>query len=126
MSTVRDAIQEVNEAFLAAVAAGDAAGMAAVYTEDGQVLPPGGETVTGKAAIEAFWQGVIDALGMKGATLESVELEVQGDTAVQVGKFTILGAGDSLVDHGKYIVIWKREAGAWKWHRDIFNSSVAS
>jgi hypothetical protein len=29
----------------------------------------------------------------------------------------------SILDTGKYIVIWKRENGAWKWHRDIWNSS---
>jgi hypothetical protein len=29
-----------------------------------------------------------------------------------------------VLDQGKYIVIWKREKGQWKLHRDIFNSSV--
>ena len=33
------------------------------------------------------------------------------------------GDGQAL-DAGKFIVVWKREAGQWKLHRDIFNSSM--
>ena len=29
-----------------------------------------------------------------------------------------------MLDEGKYIVIWKREAGQWKLHRDILNRSM--
>jgi ketosteroid isomerase-like protein len=32
--------------------------------------------------------------------------------------------GGKVVDRGKYIVIWKREQGQWKLHRDIWNTSM--
>jgi ketosteroid isomerase-like protein len=29
------------------------------------------------------------------------------------------------MDSGKYVVIWKREDGAWKLHRDIWTTSAS-
>jgi uncharacterized protein (TIGR02246 family) len=119
---VRDAIAAANEEFGAAVSRGDAAGVAALYTQDGQLLPPNSDFVTGKQAIQTVFQGLMD-MGIKGATLESVEVEAHGDTAIEVGTYTLQGDGGQVLDRGKYIVIWKREEGQWRLHRDIFNSS---
>jgi uncharacterized protein (TIGR02246 family) len=120
---VREAIAAANETFMAAAKRGDVAGLAALYTENGQVLPPNSDFVTGKQAIQAFWQAIRD-MGIKAATLETVELESHGDTATEVGKYTLLGDEEQVLDEGKYIVIWKQEDGEWKLHRDIFNSSM--
>jgi uncharacterized protein (TIGR02246 family) len=107
---------------MAAVKRGDAAGLAALYTENGQVLPPNGDFVTGKQAVQAFWQSVLD-MGIKGATLEIVEVEAHGDTATEISTFTLQGEGGLVLDEGKYMILWKLEDGQWKMHRDIFNSS---
>ena len=120
---IRGAIQSTNDRFLAALARGDAADAAAVYTEDGQALPPNGEIATGRAAIQAIWQGAIE-MGVKAATLTSIELKHSGAAAYEVGKYTLLGERGERLDTGKYIVIWQQEDGQWKWHRDIWNSSM--
>ena len=120
---IRQAIAAANENFMAIFGRGDAAGMAALYTADGQVLPPNGDFVTGHEAIQAFWQALMD-MGFKAAKMEIVEVEAHGDTAIEVSTYTLAGEGGQILDRGKYIVIWKREAGAWKLHRDIFNSSM--
>jgi ketosteroid isomerase-like protein len=39
---------------------GDAAGLAVMYAADAQVFPPNSDIVTGAAAIQNLWQGVID------------------------------------------------------------------
>ncbi|TQV78566.1 YybH family protein [Denitrobaculum tricleocarpae] len=119
---MREDIEAVDREFEAAMKAGNALGLAGVYTTTGQALPPNAATVSGKEDIAAFWQGAID-MGVTGVELESVELEELGDTAIQVGHFTLKTADGSVADNGKYIVIWKQEDGAWKWHRDIWNSS---
>ena len=116
------AIAAGNEIFVATVKRGDAAGLAALYTENGQVLPPNGDFVSGRQAIQGFWQAII-GMGIKAARLESVEVEGLGDTAIEVGKFGLYGGEGQELDKGKYIVIWKREHGQWMLHRDIFNSS---
>ena len=120
---VRDAIAAANENFMATFKMSDAAGMAVLYTENGQVMPPNGDFVTGKQAIQTFWQALMD-MGIKGIKLEIVEVEDHGDTAIEVSTFTLEGEGEQVLDKGKYIVIWKQEGGQWLLHRDIFNSSM--
>jgi uncharacterized protein (TIGR02246 family) len=120
---VRDAIVAANANFKTTFKAGDAAGMAALYTENGQLLPPNSDFVTGRPALQTFWQAIMD-MGIKEAGLETVEVESHGDTAIEVGKYTLMGEGGQVLDNGKYIVIWKQEDGQWKLHRDIFNTSM--
>jgi uncharacterized protein (TIGR02246 family) len=121
-SEIRDKIAAAVEAFMAAFNRGDAAGVAALYTEDGQLLPPNAGFMKGRQAIQAFWQGGMD-MGLKAAKIEIVEVEGHGDTAIEVSTYTLYGEGGQALDEGKYIVIWKKEGGQWKLHRDIFNSS---
>ena len=120
---VRDAIAAATEDFMATFKRGDAAGMAALYTVTGQVLPPNGDFVTGREAVQAFWQAIMD-MGIKEAKIEIIEVEDHGDTAIEVSRFTLHGDEGQVLDSGKYIVIWKQEDGEWKLHRDIFNSSM--
>ncbi len=119
----RKVIQDVNDSFVAAFSRGDAAGMADVYTEDAKLLPPNGPVVSGRSAIQNFWQGVL-RLGLEAAELQTLELEIGGELAYEVGTYKLMAHGNKVADHGKYVVVWKRKGGEWKWHRDIYNSSV--
>ena len=96
---------------------GDAAGVSALYTGDGQLAPPNSDVVAGTDAIAGFWQAVMD-MGLKGATLETLELEEYGDTAIEQGRYQLTDEGGNVADHGKYLVIWKRDGDDWKLHRD--------
>ena len=120
---VREAISAGNKRFMETFERGDAAGMATLYTENGQLLPPNTDIVSGRQGIQAFWQGAID-MGIKAMKLETTELEEHGDTAIAVGKYTLSGEGDQVIDSGKYVVILKQEGGQWRLHRDIWNSSM--
>jgi uncharacterized protein (TIGR02246 family) len=122
MSTVREAIRAADDQFVAAFNRGDAAGVAALYTEQGQLLPPNADFVIGREAIQAFWQGAMD-MGIASAKIEILEVEEHGDTAIEVSTFALYAQGGQELDAGKFIVIWKRVGGEWKLHRDIFNSS---
>ncbi|MDT8307553.1 MAG: SgcJ/EcaC family oxidoreductase [Anaerolineae bacterium] len=119
---VRDIIATANDKFMATFKAGDAAGMATLYTEDGQVMPPNSDFVRGHEALQGFWQAIMD-MGVKDATLDIVEVEDLGDTAIEVSTYTMQGEGGQVIDEGKYIVVWKQDDGQWKMYRDIFNSS---
>jgi uncharacterized protein (TIGR02246 family) len=121
-AAVRSAIEAGNKKFGAGVAKGDAAGVAGLYTEDAQALPPGGDAVKGRAAILKMWQGVFDA-GIAGAVLTTLEVDVMGDTAAEVGTFLLTTKDGRTADRGKYIVLWKKVNGQWYLHRDIWNSS---
>ena len=121
-ATVHAAIAAANQNFMAMFGAGDAAGMAQRYTANGQLLPPQSEFVSGRGAIQAFWQGAMD-MGLKQVDLQTMELESHGGTAIEVGKYTLYLEGNQEADTGKYLVVWKDESGNWKLHRDIWNSS---
>ncbi len=122
---VRAAIEASNREFGEAVRAGDTAAIAALYTEAGAVLPPNGSKATGRAAVMEFWGGAL-AGGVAGAVLTTEEVAYAGgDTAAEVGSAVLTAKDGSVADEGKYVVLWRREAGAWRMHRDIWNSNRA-
>ena len=120
---VRATIEANNKRWVEALGRGDAAGIAGLYTPNAQLLPANGTVVNGQQAIEKYWQGAIDS-GFKSLTLTSVEVEACGDTAYEVGKYTVPGEAGKVLDTGDYIVIWKREKGQWKLHRDIWTTNT--
>ncbi len=121
---VRTHIDEGTAKWVAAFNAGDGAAVAALYSEDAVLLPPGGERIDGRAEIQTFWQGAIDS-GLKAEFLHAVEVEARGDMAAEIGVFLLIAPGDGGPTKipGKYIVIWKRNGHTWQLHRDIWNTN---
>jgi len=103
---IRADIIACNTHFMDAFGRGDAPGLANLYTVGGQLLPPNSDVVAGRDAIRAFWQDALDA-GLTEATLDTVEVEHTGETAVDVGRYTLRGQGGQVADAGKYVVVWK-------------------
>lgn len=126
MSEVREVIERAVQSFIEAFRRGDAEAVAALYAEDARLLPPNHPKVQGKEAIRQFWQGAMD-MGVKDASLQIEEVEPQGDTAYEIGRYTLAieqGNGERISDAGKYVVIWKRGGGGWRIAVDIFNSDT--
>ena len=121
-SDIRPQIESANAQFVSAFKRGDATGIANLYTAEAQLLPANSDFVRGTAAIRTFWQSVIDT-GLKGASLDTIELEAHGDTVIEIGRYRLLAAGDAVADQGKYIVVWKHDTDKWKLHRDIWTTS---
>lgn len=119
----KEAIALANQQFMAAFKQANASGVAGCYTTDAQLLPVHAGFIAGQNNIQGFWQAVMD-MGIKAAKLETVELEVLGKTAIEVGKYTLLGGKEQVMDSGKYIVVWRNEQGHWKLHRDIWTTSL--
>ena len=80
-------IEKLNDVWTAAFNKGDAAAVAAMYTEDAYVLPPGSAMVRGHAAIEAFWRQAEQQIG--DAKLTTVDVLPLGPRAArEIGTFT--------------------------------------
>ena len=121
---VLKAVEEGNRKLSAALERKNYAEMARLYTEGAKVLAPDAPIVTGRKAIEDFWREAAIALGLVSVTLKTLDLEVSEGTAYEVGQADLkLSSGKATV---KYIVVWRRgDDGAWRLHRDIWNSMPA-
>jgi uncharacterized protein (TIGR02246 family) len=120
--TARDAVDAGNYFLRKAFEARDAQALADLYTEDARVIAPGAEPAEGRAAIAAFWQGVLAET--QGVRLDTQGVEASGDLAVEDG-VARLTANDGSVSRIRYVVVWKRVGRRWHLHRDIWNAGPA-
>lgn len=121
VETVRTDVEATNERFERYVADQQYDSLMTLYTEDAMMLPQGAPTAEGDAIRRGFEQ--MSQMGVSSIDLELVDLEVAGNTAYEVGNYTLQGQNGMEIDKGKYLVVWKNVDGEWKLHRDIFNSN---
>ena len=123
-TSTMQAIAAVNRSFEERVARGDIAAACEVYAPDAKVLPPDAAMVTGRGAIQNFWQQSAKALGLKRVQLKTVQLTMSGNTAYEIGE-AILGLQSGSAT-AKYVVVWQHEhGGEWHWAVDIWNMNPA-
>jgi ketosteroid isomerase-like protein len=121
LDSVKTAIATSNDAFGQVWAAGDSTAYGNCYTKDAQLFVPNMERMTGKGAAMAFFNGG-RAWGIRGGTLTTEEVVGGPEVVGEIGKYVITDSAGKAMDKGKYIVLWKKEEGKWKMHRDIWNS----
>ena len=105
MAQDKATIQKLNDRFAQAFNAGDGAAVAALYTEDAVILPPGGEMMKGRNAIQTFWTGATKQLG--DGKLTTVEVKPLGSEAArEIGTFSFRTKGSQPQEvTGKYVVV---------------------
>jgi uncharacterized protein (TIGR02246 family) len=123
MAQDKAAIQSLNDKFAKAFNSGDIATLAALYTEDAVILPPGVEMMKGRSAIQAFWKAAAEQLG--DATLTAVDVKPLGtDAAREIGTFSLRTKGQQPQEiMGKYVVVWEKVGSDWKLATDIWNTN---
>jgi uncharacterized protein (TIGR02246 family) len=114
-------IEKLNARFAELFNKGDAAGVAAMYTEDAVVLPPGAGIVRGRNDIQAFWNKASETLG--DVNLTTVDVKPLGEMAArETGYFSLrTKTSPSQEVSGKYVVVWEKVATEWKLSADIWN-----
>jgi uncharacterized protein (TIGR02246 family) len=118
-------VSGVGSKFAAAVNAKDSARAAALYSEAASLMVPNGETIQGRANIEAFWKSLV-AQGLA-ITTKTTAVDASGSIGYEFGTYELsLGTGEKTVhDRGKYVNLMRREAdGHWRMIVDIWNSSL--
>jgi ketosteroid isomerase-like protein len=117
-------LAEVSREFSARYERGDAPGMAAIYTDDAVIFPPGRPAVAGRAAIEEYWRlSPGERIASHVVTSDSVVLE--GATAYDWGTFRVRGErnGQPFSGGGKYVIVWREvSAGDWRMQLDMWNA----
>ena len=115
-------IQKLDDQFGAAVDRGDAAAVAAMYTQDAYVLPAGAPMVKGHAAIEAFWKEQVQNMQDVKCTALDVK-PLGGNAAREIGTCSLMTKKPPLQEiEIKYAVVWQKEGGKWKLLQDIWNT----
>jgi uncharacterized protein (TIGR02246 family) len=122
-------VKAVDEEWARVATAGDGQAIAALYTADAVLLPPGEPIVKGEAA-KKYW--VDFGNGFAGPTeLNTMTVEGAGDVATAIGTYKMTltpkkaGAKPLPTDEGKYIEVLKRQAdGSWKIAYDIWNPNA--
>lgn len=104
--------------------AGDAAGVAALYTEDGMLRHSDAEVDRGREEIQAWAQESIDAGLTIDVTEESLERIAEG-VMVGLGSWTLSDADGAKVLAGEYMVVDVSQDGACLIHRH-FSATVPS
>ena len=121
-------IRQLDRDWVAKVAAKDLAGTVAFYAKDGVLMAPNAPPAEGTAAITEGWRGIL-ALpnGSLSFAPTRVSVAKSRDLAYETGTYSLAfdGPKGRVQDQGKYVVVWKKEAGRWKAAADIFNSNLA-
>lgn len=115
--------QAAADEWIARYTANDAAGIAALYSEDAQLLPPDQEIVEGRAAIQEFFART-NPPGSADIEIATVETHVFGDYAHRQGSFLLKGPEGAAVAAGKFLELWKKMDGRWLIHRDMWSANA--
>jgi len=119
------AIRASTEAYLQAWKSGDDAALAALFTEDGILMPPNESAIQARDAIRA-WEDLPPPIE---ANLTIVEIDGRGDLAYVRGTYTdtykAIDKPGLIQDTGKYIeILRKQQDGSWLIAILIFNSDL--
>jgi uncharacterized protein (TIGR02246 family) len=102
--------------------------IAALYTDDAELMPPGMPGASGRENVRAVFGGMM-AQVTEGTTMafEVKGVSANGPLAVEHGAWTMTmptpdGATTAL--RGKYLIEWHRIDGAWLIAKDIWNDDA--
>jgi ketosteroid isomerase-like protein len=117
------AVDKISRAFEAAAAKKDSAAIGQMYHSRAHMLGGNIPIAIGRDAIQKTWQGFFDA-NFSDLKLMTDSVERHGDILVEIGHYTATFGRNP--DKGKYVVLYKKEAGAWKLWVDSFSSDAPS
>jgi ketosteroid isomerase-like protein len=114
-------ISGMSQKFEEHIRKGETADVAAMYAEDGMIMPPNHARVQGRAGIAAYMKGMTDAgLSLR---LTPTDEWIEGRMGVRTGSYVVLDREGKEIDHGKWLEIWnKGKDGQWLMLRDMWNS----
>jgi ketosteroid isomerase-like protein len=115
-------IDSINAKFSEQIALGDSAALASHYWSDAELLLDNNEVVKGKDILHA-WGGAI-RMGVKEMTFSTTDIAGSSTFIIETGNYEMKDGSKSLLDRGKYVVVWENRNGEWKLYRDIGSTSM--
>jgi ketosteroid isomerase-like protein len=126
---VRTEIDASNVRFMEELARGDAVAAAAVYAEGAILLPPTGEVIRGRKAIQNFWGSGIE-IGVRSVELQRLEHSEAARLLYEVGRYRMLvqrAEHEPKLEQGAYVLLHRQDPdGSWRRAVDMFNTTALS
>jgi len=122
LNNAKKEIEAANKEMSDLLLKGDTVSVANLYSQDGKLMLNNIPSIEGKEKIASFWSGFTKMQ----ADISFTTFEVWGDEnyITEEGALEIKLKDGTIADKGKYIVVWKKEDGKWKLHRDLSNSDL--
>ena len=116
------AIKAENARWADAFARGDYDAIGRLYTDDGTLLPPGGDKVTGRSAITDYF--INGYAGSNPGTVSFSNYEFYGNDRVvtEVSDVDVRDGDGKLKIRAKQTLVFLTQGGTWKLHRDMWNA----
>lgn len=122
LDSARQSIDQQNFAFQEAFENSDSLRLANLFTSDGKMMMPGSPSIVGRAAITSTVAAFMKMKVIRKA--KTIEVWGNEDLLVEEGTASLFDQKGTELDHAKYLVIWKKEDGAWKIFRDMWNTDI--
>lgn len=118
-SVAAAAVQDLNERYAQAVAAGDTAAMLDLFADDAVVLIHNDSPVVGRAALRRAYTGFFAAIPDAAMTLEADTVIVagSGDLAYEIASYTVEGTAPGGIlweDRGRFLFTLRPIDGRWR------------
>ena len=115
-------IDSINLKFTEQFRAGDSVALSSHYWPDAEILLSNSEAIKGNNILAAW--GSMTRMGIKDFTFSTTDITGDDKFLIETGNYEMKDAKGTLVDKGKYVVIWEQRNGEWKLYRDIGNTSL--
>ncbi|MEO9069492.1 MAG: DUF4440 domain-containing protein [Ginsengibacter sp.] len=116
-------ILQSNQHFMKSFEGGDSVTVSNCYTQDAKLMVPNQPAIIGRDNIVHFFSRLMKK---DIADFDLHTTNIWGDSSIlaEEGIYRASGKKNNVIDKGKYIVLWKTEAGNWKMYRDIWASDL--
>jgi ketosteroid isomerase-like protein len=129
MSAPAKALAAIDEQWSKSTQSRDGAKIAAFYSQDAYVNPPGAKRVVGRAAAQQVWAAMfVDPSFKISWQVTTADVSKSGELGYVTGayEYSFKGKDGSLVKAtGKYLEVWQKQAdGSWKCSHDMWNADA--
>lgn len=124
MEEASKAIAESNNVYFTAFVKGDSSIFIDRYAKDCCIMQPNGAALCGPDAALEFYRFAYYKLGLRNGKFFTTKIYGSGEEFVtEEGEYQSFDAANTMMDKGKYLVLWKKTPDGWKMFRDCFNSN---
>lgn len=122
-SRAETAIKAENARWAEAYARGDDEAISSLYTDDGMLLPPGEERVAGRKAISAYFKNIRGKAAPGTVSFSHFEFYGNDLMMTEISNDEIRDHQGKLVARGKQTLVFLKQNGRWKLHRDMWSAN---